>query len=205
MPIGLVPSKGLIVLCIFNKYHSHITINARTIEQVKLFKYLGLLIDSKFSFKQHILEVTKKLNQCNRAIQYLKNILPTHILLKIFYCIGYPFLNLHILSWGGSFPSYLKPLNISCNKIIRSIHYTTNNDYIDTINCYKNLKIPNLNQLFNMKLADLMYRTITGESPIQRDFLVDVNWTHDYPTRRGNQLKFPPSNTRAIKTSSFIT
>ena len=43
-----------------------------------------------------------------------------------------------------------------------------------------------------MKLADLMYRSITGESPIQRDFLVDVNWTHDYPTRRGNQLKFPP-------------
>ena len=51
-----------------NNISLNLSLNSFQIEQVASFKYLGLILDNQLSFKQHILELNKKLNQCNRSI-----------------------------------------------------------------------------------------------------------------------------------------
>ena len=47
-----------------------ISYNSNAIEQVRTIKYLGITIDNKFTFRDHILEIVKKVNQSNRAISF---------------------------------------------------------------------------------------------------------------------------------------
>ena len=63
--------------------------NKHIIENVKEFTYLGLIIDNKLNFKSHINKVIKKLNSINSMMHSLKNILPTFILIKLYYSLAY--------------------------------------------------------------------------------------------------------------------
>ena len=47
-----------------------IKINNVAIEQARSFKYLGLLIDDKLTFKTHIAQVTMKINRANGLLFY---------------------------------------------------------------------------------------------------------------------------------------
>ena len=172
------------------KLSVNLTIDSQPIEQVNEFKYLGLIIDSKLSFKSHILEINKKLNQCNRNILYLRKFLSTQILIKLYYSFGYSHLSLHILAWGGTFPSYLRPLSISLNKIVRNIHLNSSFIYINTENCFQNLNLLNINAIFKIKLGQFIFLTVSSKSPIPQNIIENLSWSHSHDTRR-NQLKVP--------------
>ena len=58
--------------------------NSVSIQFVKEFTYLGLTIDEKLTFKTHISNISKKVNQANGKIYYLKRFLPIFALKKYF-------------------------------------------------------------------------------------------------------------------------
>ena len=118
--VNLTKTKAMIFT---RKKNINIDINFsnQPIEIVNQFKYLGLIIDEKLTFKPHIEYIKNKINQGNGKIYYLSKFLSIDILKKVFYSIIYSHLNLHILIWGGSTDSALNPLITSVNKTIRNI------------------------------------------------------------------------------------
>ena len=69
-----------------------IIINGQAIEQKDYVKYLGVLIDSKLSFKQHMIVVTKKIPRAIGLLNKLRHYVSKRILKMMYYILIYPFL-----------------------------------------------------------------------------------------------------------------
>ena len=165
------------------------------IQEVDNYKYLGLTIQTNLKFNIHISEITKKINSINGCMFGLKYILPRFILRKIFYALVYPHVNYHILAWGGSSPSVISPVNVSVNKVIRNI----DRGEMSTLNKYKNLNILTINEVYKLRLGQLMHN-ITHNN----DILIqcpDIFPSHNYARRNPNRFKLPPTSTEVCRQS----
>ena len=169
-----------------------IIINNKIIENVPEFTYLGLLIDKNLSFRNHILNIVKKVNAVNRTLYSLKLYLPIYILKKIYFSMVHCHLIQHLISWGGTNQTALYPLRTAVNKVIRNIHPGN----ISTSGKYKELNILNLTQLYQSKLCETMFKIlITKNSPLLTNIISNIEWTHNYNTRKRNEFKLPKINT----------
>ena len=156
------------------------------------FTYLGLLIDKNLSFRNHILNIVKKVNAVNRTLYSLKLYLPIYILKKIYFSMVHCHLIQHLISWGGTNQTALYPLRTAVNKVIRNIHPGN----ISTSGKYKELNILNLTQLYQSKLCETMFKIlITKNSPLLTNIISNIEWTHNYNTRKRNEFKLPKINT----------
>ena len=165
-----------------------ISINNNTIEIVHEYKYLGLTIDQKLTFKKHILNITKKVNQVNGKIFYLKRFLPTYILKKIYYSLIYSRLTQHILVWGGANPTHLYPLNVAVNKVIRNMLPSRDS----TNDKYKKLEILTVNQIYQLRLAQFFYKSlILGKQQLLENVFEETIFDHRYSTRNVNNFRLP--------------
>ena len=163
------------------------------IEATNEYKYLGLIIDSKLSFKQHVAHVKKKVDQANGKIFYLKRFLPIYILKKIYYSLIFPYLNQHILIWGGTSPTILTPLNTSVNKVIRNILPSDDR----TIIKYKKLNVLTINQLYELRLGQFFFKSLKlGKQILLEDIFHDLNFTHNYNTRNLDNFRLPLTSTQ---------
>ena len=169
-----------------------ISMNSTSIQFVKEFTYLGLTIDEKLTFKTHISNISKKVNQANGKIYYLKRFLPIFVLKKIFYSLIYSHLNLHILCWGGTYNSLLNPLIVSVNKTIRNIYPTDDRTHLK----YQKLNILTVPQIYNLRLAEFFFRlTILGENFLLYDILNEITFNHSHNTRHIDDYRLPAIST----------
>ena len=151
------------------------------IERVNEFTYLGLLIDSKLTFSNHILNLSKKVNKANGSLYFLKFKLPECLLMKLFHALVYPHMHLHILAWGGATQAALNPLVVSVNKTLRNIcHHELNT--ADKFIHHNILSVP---KLFQLKTVEFIYSAIKlNKSPLLVDIRPKIEFSHAYGTRR---------------------
>ena len=187
-----------------NTQNLEFTINKNPIKSVTNFKYLGLIIDSKLTFREHILETTKKLNSVNRIIYVLSHFLPSFILRKIFMSVGFPHTNLHITAWGGANKTNLHPLNIVLNKIVRNLRNNCNLIHIDTSEAYKTLNILSIQKLYHLRISEFLYNAKSGNNYILQDFASTFEWKHQYNTRRSQPFQMPLIQSNITKSFFLI-
>ena len=73
-------------------------------------KFLGVMIDRSLRFDMHVSVLCRKLSKTAGIFNRLKNILPTDILIKLYYRLVYPYF-LHCNSvWSGTNDVHLHPL-----------------------------------------------------------------------------------------------
>ena len=189
--INLTKTKSMFFKATPNTPTIDLTLHNQDIEQVDQFTYLGLIIDKRLTFKPHILHITKKLNTVNRTIHCLSSKLPFNILLRIFYSIGFPHVNLHIVAWGGAIQSSLYPLNIALNKIVRNIRSKSHLFNLSTYEAYNKFNILTVNKLYELKLAEFMFCGIKNNGYILQDYITHYRWNHSYHTRQPSEFRLP--------------
>ena len=91
---------------------------------VDSFRYLGVILDNKLTFSDHISKVAKKVSPSVGIISKLRHYVPTSVLLKLYYAILHPYLFYGIIVWRSTYKSYLQKLVSLKNKGLRLI---TNN------------------------------------------------------------------------------
>ena len=80
-----------------------IVIKDEIVEQVDTFKYLGTILDSKLSFKEHVHLTVKKANQRMHFIRKLKHFdVSTHILESVYRALVESILAFNIVTWYGN-------------------------------------------------------------------------------------------------------
>ena len=83
-----------------NKYPNNIiSLSDTLINNVYNYKYLGIILDSKLDFKNHIIKVNNKLSQIQFLISKLSKFIKTNSLIIIFNSIFLPYLNYGNILW----------------------------------------------------------------------------------------------------------
>ena len=110
------------------------------LQQVNEIKYLGLILDSELNFTSHIKNICSKLARVTGLCHSLRGILPLKAFRSIYYSLGYPYLILHNVVWGGAPSVKINKIQVAQNKLVRSIA----GNFTSTRLIYKNLNILNI-------------------------------------------------------------
>ena len=77
-----------------------IEVGNQTIERHSSGKFLGVILDEKLTFGEHLSLVTSKISKIVGLFYNLKNKFPLTVIHKLYYSLVYPHLNYCILAWG---------------------------------------------------------------------------------------------------------
>ena len=96
--------------------------NNKTIYESYKLRYLGIILDHRFTWKHHIYELSKKLYKTIGVISRLKqNSAPKETLITIYHSLFRSYLNYGLSLWGTSSDCYIKKIEKLQNKIVRMI------------------------------------------------------------------------------------
>ena len=169
-----------------------IMINKTAIEEVSSIKYLGFLIDSQLTFKDHIMALNKKLARSIGVLYKLRPYVSSKILVNVYYAIMYPFLLYGITAWGNATNNLIEPIHLLQKVVVRMI--TFNDNYLDLQYGYTHssplfheLKILKIYDIYKVQVGKFVYESINAIGPSQSI----INYTmaseiHHHNTRFAN-------------------
>jgi len=185
-------------LVVFKQCHTqipenlNIKIGNEIIERKNVVKFLGIYIDSKLEWHDHIKYIKNKLNSSLYAMRKTKHLLKKNHLLTLYYALIYPYLDYGITLWGSTHTSYVNTLFIKQKKAIRIITGAKYNEHTNPL--FKELNLLKLNDLYELKVSKYMYslikRTLPG--PIMK-IITNNSLIHSHNTRNREN---PHINTR---------
>ena len=171
-----------------------VTIGEHVLDRKTHGKFLGVILDEKLNFTEHIQYITGKISKLTGLMYKLKAFFPCEILRNLYLSLIYPYYNYCILAWGSTNKSVLQPLFLYQKKLVRII--TTSDYYAHTNPLFKQLKILKLEDLFVYHTQLLMYKTIVlNKYPDIKDLILSAHINHNYATRV-NVLRLPFCRTR---------
>ena len=159
------------------------------IDWVDEFKYLGLVLNSKMSFSNHIERVCNRVSQYIGVFYNLNRFLPRDILLLLYNAFILPHLSLHIVIWGAAPDVYTNKLKVKQNKLLRAILGVEVINGIPqerTMAMYDKLGVLTISNLFKLCLYKFLNNLLKGSLPYFYDVLLrPLLSTHNYGTRAG--------------------
>ena len=166
-----------------------VTIGDHVLDRKTHGKFLGVILDEKLNFSNHIDHVTNKVSKLTGLMYKLKSFFPPNILKNLYLALIYPYYNYCILAWGSANKSVLQPLLLYQKKLMRII--TQSDYYAHTNPLFKQLNILKFDELFMYASQVHMYKTIVLDKyPILLRSILENQINHNYATRINN-LRLP--------------
>ena len=164
-----------------------ITMEGKQLNKVKETKYLGVILDEKFSWKGHINHLVNKISRASYILSKIRYYVDLPILKMLYFSLVHPHLIYCLTAWGGTSPSILKPIVTLQKKIIRIITFSSFNSPSATI--FIKLNILPFDQQYKQNLSILMHKiynnNITGTYN-----LTLTNKIHNLNTRSSKNQNF---------------
>ena len=152
------------------------TISNYHIERKECARFLGVIIDDKLSWKQHISMIKAKMSRYVGVMYKLKGVLPLMARKNIFHSFVQSHINFCSLVWGLGPKGSIEPLFSEQKKAMRALMPGYRNNY------YKDGKCP-----CHTKPAFTEYNILTVQMVILKNILIYMHKVHDF-----SQL-LPPS------------
>ena len=160
-------------------------VNNSEIKQSNCIKYLGVLIDDKLSWKNHIDNICSKISRGCWALQNLKSYLPHRFLVDVYYSLIYSHLSYCITSWGCAANTNLKSLTNLQKRAIRIVADKSFREHTNPL--FIKLKLLKIPQIYKLELSKLMYKVHSNTITISDSTtFTPVSAVHHYQTRYGN-------------------
>ena len=165
-------------------------IKNESINQDHKTKFLGVIVDEKLTWFEHIQYIKCKIAKGIGIICKARKLLNSKTLCTLYYCFVYPDLNYCVEVWGDTFKTYLQALVKLQKRVLRIISYSKWNASVDHL--YKYYNIMQLKKIFFYKVALLMFRVKTSSAPsIFRELFIENRSVHDYFTRQHDKFHVP--------------
>ena len=213
-----ISKTNFVIFAAKNKPMQNVTIliNKKAIQQAQYVKYLGVLIDSQLTFKQHIASVVKKVSRVTGLMYRIRNCVDNQTLKMIYYSLIYSHLLYGIPIWGNADDVHISPLYILQKKAIRLI---LNKDksiqklfklpgeqttywYVDTFvkpssgPLFRELGILELNDIFKLSSLNFVYESLNELNPIQfHSYYQFPHSTQNTAANRNYNLELPSART----------
>ena len=118
-----------------------VMISQNKIAITKSTKFLGIIIDDKLKWTEHINYVKNKISKSSGILFKVRNYLDKHTLKQLYYSFVYPYLIYGIEIWGNASNIHLDPINKLQKRCIRIITFS---HYLDSTNpLFRKLEILN--------------------------------------------------------------
>ena len=172
------------------------------LEEKQSVTFLGVVIDNKLLWKDHIKLVCSKISKSIGILRYLRYSYPTHILRLLYMSLIFSYLNYCNVVWGSAYDSHLKPLIILQKKAVRVI---TNSAYdASSAPIFDSLKVLQLQKIHKLNCCIFMFKCLnTNNYPIHRNKTLQNTATHNYATRN-RELFYVPRERLEICRKSFL-
>ena len=135
-------------------------------------KFLGVIIDNKLRWSDHINYIKNKISKSIEIINKTRNFLNKNTLRNLYYTFIYPYLIYCIEIWGNTNDIHLDSL-IKIKKSIRVISFSHHRD--TTAPLFQNLNILNFKKLVTQRIALLMFKYHKGMLPDPINNLVSLS------------------------------
>ena len=163
-------------------------INNNIIKQASYVKFLGVLIDHDFSWKNHISLVQKNVIKSAGLIAKLRHFTNKNTLKLVYYALVYPYLTYGNLVWGNTYPTRLQKLLNVQKKIVRLISFKSYMEHSKPL--FLDLKILNIYQINDYLCSLFMYRRYYCQNlpDFYNNYFKQNNDVHNYNTRNSTKL-----------------
>ena len=165
-----------------------LNMNQYVLERTNSIKYLGVIIDNKLNWIEHIAYVKSKISKGIGIMYKARRCLNKKSLINLYHSYIYPYLIYCIEIWGAASQCHLNPIYLLQKKIIRIITFS---EYLaHTAPIFIDLQILPLDKLFLDRVGIMMYKYNNGLLPDVMNTLYRRNHdVHSYNTRNNNHLR----------------
>ena len=181
------------------------TIHSKEIERVHQCKFLGVVIDEKLSWKEHIQRVRNKLCKCLGIMYRAKCKLNLKSLQSLYYALFLPYINYCLEIWGSTHVSKLECLNILQKRAIRLICNKNRKDH--TLPLYYQLKIVKFYDLVQLKVCTVIHKAKLKLLRKKLEELINLEINNNCTRNRNKfKLKFARTSIKAkcISTNGVV-
>jgi len=159
-------------------------INGKPISNVDDCKYLGILIDSKLTWQDHIDGVYKKIIKFTSIFYKIRQYVNAKVLKMLYFAFVYPHLLYGIEIYGNTYKSHITKLEILNNKILRILQ----NKSIRTpvIELYKSYDTLSLSQLHDYQILLFVHKLLHHADklpPVFNSYIAQNRSIYQYNTR----------------------
>ena len=180
--------------------NNNILINNQIVSRVESTKFLGVIIDSALTWKDHINYIKTKIAKGIGIICKGRKHFNTSTLLTLYYSFIYPYLTYCVEVWGNTSNCYLNSLSKLQKRAIRII--TSANYRAHTDPLFNKLKILPLSKISDYSIIILMYKYARGMLPsVFNDMFIRNYEIHSYNTRQSTKIHVPKVKTAAYHNS----
>ena len=174
-----------------------------SIERVYVTKFLGVQIDAKLTWKNHIEYTSKKLSKCVAILTKARKKLEKNCLISLYYSFAYPYFIYCNHVWGSNYRTSLEKLFVLQKKMIRII--TSSPFRAHTQPLFIANQMLDVYDINDYMVSIFMYKTIKSDVPtLFTAFFQKINSIHRYNTRISDDLYIPTVKTNVRKFSIRI-
>ena len=178
----------------------NLLINNVKLKRVNQTKFLGVIIDSKLTWKEHILHVRKKISKGAGILCKARKVLNRETLITLYNSFVYPYITYGVEVWGAAAQCHIDTVIKSQKKIIRIITSSKYNAH--TAPLFQTLKILQFPKLYTYCMAKMMYRFMKPSVPTSLQGMFHTNDEfHSYFTRDRRQLRNERGRTSMVYTT----
>lgn len=176
-----------------------VSINNCKLDRVTNVKFLGVTIDEKLNWKEHISKIKGKLSKCIYVLYKVKDILNEKLLYGLYCSLFLPYINYCIEIWGTTYATNIKPLCILQKKAIRIVCKTGYREH--TVPLFFKLKAIKFVDLVKLRVCTVMYKAKMGILPRNLLVLLDLETNRNrYNTKNSGKFlhKFVRTNQKKM-------
>ena len=175
-----------------------LNINKNCIKQVSEFKYLGIILDNKLKWHDHIESLCIKLSKAAGMIYKLKRVAPKSVVKMVYYSIVDSHIRYGITSYGSAESTALDRLVAIHTKIIK--YMKDPNESISQ--ALSNMGILSIPTLYKFEIIKQVYNIRNGTAPnVFKNYIHILNHTHGTRSRILENYNIPQPNTERDKKS----
>lgn len=162
-----------------------IKMNDLVLERVASVRYLGLMVDDRLNWREHVTKLTEKILSMIPYIFKIRNYITDktkRLVYNAFFLSHFRYL---IIVWGMCGKGVFETVQIVQNKILKILFNFDRLTHTDTL--YSTLQIARLSKILEFEQCKLMHKIMFGQLKTNSQFSV-TNEIHNYPTRTQNNI-----------------
>ena len=183
-----------------NRPKIELILNNQPIEEVPVSKYLGIHLDEKLNWKNHVSKITSKLNQLTAAFYNLSDYIDKDNINQIYYAYVFPHIKYGIELYGACDLSVMKPLQAAQNKILKILYKKPRRFPTDQL--HSELKILKCEDVYKLFIGAFVHQQQHNLLPsIFSNYFILNSTNRNIRTRNNNNLFLPRYNLKSTQKS----
>ena len=173
----------------------NICINDVCIQEVNKAKFLGVILDNKLTWADHLKYISRKVSKGIGIIKKARKVFNSETLCTLYNTLIYPYLCYCIHVWGSAALVHIQPLRVQQKRIIRIICGAPPRTSSSPL--FNQLNILTIDQIYNYYVGFLMYKVVNEMTlTLFDDIFIPTSTVHSYDTRQSNSLyvQYPATN-----------